>query len=54
VFQVVPKHLCLDHQAVLAAGFPVLPSVIGCGTSFFSSVHVLIFYFVHDYLIDQR
>jgi hypothetical protein len=52
LFLVVLKHLFLDHQAVLAADFSVLPSVIGCGASFFSSVHALLFYFVPDCLID--
>jgi hypothetical protein len=41
-----------DHQAVLTADFPVLPYVIGCGASFLSSVHALLFYFVADCMID--
>jgi hypothetical protein len=49
----LPNNLSLDHQAVLAADFPVLPFVIGRGAYFLSSVHALLFYFMHDCLIDQ-
>jgi hypothetical protein len=54
VFRLLPKYFPWDHQAVVAAGFPFLPDVIGCGSYFLSFVHALLFYFVHGYLIDQQ
>jgi hypothetical protein len=44
----------IKNPTFLAADFPVLPSVIGCGASFLRSVFAFLCYFVQDCMIDQR